>query len=84
MGDDYYCETGSRNLYANRYYTEDPLWDGQGCGAESTCCDGDGKPWFCKQLPEATTDDIELRLCRDSSSTNNEDILLEVVEIYVQ
>ena len=30
---------------------------------------------FCKQLPEATTDDIELRLCVDGSSTNNEDVL---------
>ena len=83
VGDDYYCETGSRNSHTSRYYTEDPLWDGEGCGAESTCCDGDGKPWFCKQLPEATTDDIELRLCADEVFAN-EDVLLESVEIYVQ
>ena len=83
VGDDYYCETGSRNLRTSRYYTEDPLWDGEGCGAESTCCDGEGKPWFCKQLPEATTDDIELRLCVDQNS-GEENLLLETVEIYVQ
>ena len=45
----------------------DPLWDGQGCGAAS-CCElsyppGVTPPWFCKQLPQATTDDIEVRLC---------------------
>ena len=39
IGQDYFCETGRRNVvqYA-RFYSEDPLWDGQGCGAQSTCC----------------------------------------------
>ena len=39
-------------------------------------------PWFCKQLPEATTDDIEVRLCADEATTN-EVILLEVIELYI-
>ena len=29
IGDDFYCETGSRTTHTNRYYLEDPLWDGR-------------------------------------------------------
>ena len=83
IGQDYFCETGSRNRYQYIFYSEDPLWDGQGCGAQSTCCSFNNPPWFCKQLPQPTRDDIELRLCADQS-TSNEDTPFEVVEIYVQ
>ena len=83
IGDDYYCETGSRTSARNRYYLEDPLWDGKGCGRFSTCCDGDRKPWFCKELEEPVTSDIEVRVCTDQSRSN-EDVLLEIVELYVQ
>ena len=83
IGQDYFCETGSRNRYQYIFYSEDPLWDGQGCGAQSTCCSFNNPPWFCKELPQSTRDDIELRLCANYP-TSNEDIPLEVVEIYVQ
>ena len=83
IGQDYFCETGSRNIYQFRFYSEDPLWDGQGCGAQSTCCSFNNPPWFCKELPQPTRDDIELRLCA-GSVVANEDTPLEVVEIYVQ
>ena len=39
--------------------------------------------WFCKQLSQPTTDDIELEMCGHSPFTN-EDTPLEIVEIYVQ
>ena len=83
IGQDYFCETGSRNAYQYIFYSEDPLWDGQGCGAQSTCCSFNNPPWFCKQLPQPTRDDIELRLCADQA-TSDEDTPLEVVEIYIQ
>ena len=83
VGQDYFCDTGSRYNYQNRIYSHDPLWDGHGCGARSTCCSFNSPPWFCKQLPQPTTDDIELRLCSDQS-TSNEDALIELVELYVQ
>ncbi len=41
------------------------------------------QPWFCKQLPEPSTDDIELRNCADESLAN-EDVPIEVVEIFVR
>ena len=84
VGNDYFCETGSRNRFAyDRLYSGDSLWDGQGCGPQSTCCSFNNPPWFCKQLPQPTRDDIELRLCKNEN-VNNEDIPLEVVELFVQ
>ena len=82
VGQDYFCDTGSRNAFQLIFYPDDPLWDGQGCGGTSTCCEFNNPPWFCKQLPLPTTDDIELRLCGDEA-TNNEDTPIEQVEIYV-
>ena len=82
VGQDYFCDTGSREAWSHTFYPNDPLWDGQGCEGNSTCCEFNNPPWFCRQLPQPTTDDIELRLCGDEP-TDNEDILLELVEIYV-
>ncbi|XP_064388048.1 uncharacterized protein LOC135336228 isoform X1 [Halichondria panicea] len=83
IGQDYFCETGSRQAFSyNTFYTDDPVWDGQGCGGTSTCCEFNNPPWFCKQLPQPTTDDIELRLCSDQS-IGDEDTPIEIAEIYV-
>ena len=82
VGEDYYCETGSRNEAERRYYFDDPLWDGEGCEGENECCDRGG-PWFCKQLPQPTQDDIEMRVCTNSV-LSDEDIVLEQIELYIQ
>ena len=83
VGDDYFCDTGSRYAIQDQFYDQDPLWDGAGCGVSSTCCEFNNPPWFCKQLPEPTADDIELRLCADDPPSN-EDVAIEVIELYVQ
>ncbi len=83
IGQDYFCETGSRQAYSFIFYPDDPLWDGQGCGGTSTCCEFNNPPWFCKQLPQPTIDDIELRLCGNLHVSNG-DSPIEIVEIYVQ
>ena len=83
IGQDYFCDTGSRNSFQYHFYSADPLWDGSGCGSTSSCCGFNNPPWFCKQLPQPTTDDIEMRVCADQA-TNDEDVALESVEIYVQ
>ena len=82
VGEDYYCETGSRNEAEQRYYFDDPLWDGEGCEGENECCDRGG-PWFCKQLPQPTQDDIEMRVCTNSRDSD-EDTVLEQIELYTQ
>ena len=39
-------------------------------------------PWFIKTLNETTTEDIELRMM-GSEGTNNEDILIDILELYI-
>ena len=85
VGSNYFCATGAqeRNRWS-RLYHEDPLWDGFGCGGSSTCCSFNNPPWFIRDLsPPGTTDDIELRVCRDEQRYN-EDVGLKSVELYVQ
>ena len=83
IGDNYFCDTGTRTRSQEIYYWDDPLWDGAGCGATSTCCEWQNPPWFCRSLPWPTRDNLELRLCTDSPS-DDELLLLETIEIYVQ
>ena len=84
IGQDYFCETASRYQHQYIFYTADPLWDGRGCGSQSTCCSFNNPPWFCKQLPQSTTDNIELRLCAAGTPSRDEDVPIEIVEIFVQ
>ena len=80
---DYFCETGSTYQVSHQFYHADPLWDGTGCGPTSSCCGFNNPPWFCQQLPQPTTDDIEMRACTNEA-ISNEYLALETVEIYVQ
>ncbi len=82
VGDDYFCDTGSQGTAINNlFYGDDPLWDGAGCGPLNTCCTFNNPPWFYKELPESTTDDIEMQVCRDG---NDENIAIEMVDIYIR
>ena len=85
VGTDYYCESGNPdNSWQPKLYTNDPLWDGKGCGSvEKPCCSRSRIPWFHKQLGYSTTDSIEMRLCCDQN-TNDEDVPFNLVEIYVK
>ena len=80
---DYFCDTGSTYRRQYQFYYADPLWDGSGCGPNSRCCGFNNPPWFCKQLPQPTTDDIEMRVCVNEPNSR-EDIALETVQIFVQ
>ena len=81
IGQDYFCETGRDNR-AGVY--SDALWDGQACATANTCeCTFNNPPWFCKQLAQTTTDDIEVRICADQH-TGNEDTLVELIELYIR
>ena len=83
VGNDYFCDTASAQRFQFKFYPNDPLWDGQGCGPLNTCCSFNSPPWFMKQLSTTTTDDIEMRLCADGGRSD-EDITFETVELYVQ
>ena len=85
VGNDYFCETGvpPGQGWNYTFYADDPLWDGQDCGPTSTCCTFNNPPWFCKQLPQSTNADLEVRLC-SLDPVYYENIPIELVEIYVK
>ena len=81
VGGDYFCESGRHQGDPREiFYPDDPLWDGDGCTANSSF---NNPPYFTKQLPSPTTDDIEARICHDESQAN-EDTPIEFIELYVQ
>ena len=87
IGNDYFCDTGNLGpgVDVRAYYSSDPLWDGEGCGSFSTCCQFNNPPWFQKALPQATNDDIELRICYgEPTSIDSEDAIIFLLEIYVR
>ena len=80
VGEDYFCDAGNEeHMFGETGLQTDPLWDGTDC----LCCNSDSAPWFYKQLPQPTADDIEMRVCKDEDNTN-ENIAIELVNIYVQ
>ena len=84
VSNDYYCESGNPDSgYPSSIAdTNDLLWDGQQC--EGQCCsDGKSPPWFSVELPNPTTDDIEVRLC-DTDTIDGEDTPIKMLELYIQ
>ena len=83
LGQDYFCDSATvAPSVAHQFYQDNPLWDGVGCNESvTTCCQFNNPPWFCKQLPQPTSDDVELRLCADQS---DEETPIEFIEIYVR
>ncbi len=82
VGNSYFCDTAKEdaNFNAGLFYPDDPT---QGCGSNSTCCEFNNSPWFCKKLPQPTTDNIELRLCEAYTDYNTDDTPFELVEIFI-
>ena len=87
VGNDYFCESGvnepwNENIHVT-LHSSDTLWDGEDCIPSSTCCSQHNPPYFNKQLPTPTTDDIEARICLyDQLLWAN--LAVELVELYVQ
>jgi hypothetical protein len=84
VGNNSFCESGNSEggSLGGIVYDEDPLWDGEQCEGEC-CSNGKSPPWFSVTLPNSTSDDIEVRICGDED-TNNEDTLIQLLEIFVQ
>ena len=83
LGGDYFCESGyiwpgywNGELY--RLHYNDTLWDGKDCHSTSKCCSRHNPPYFTKTLSQRTSDNMELRMCRQNY------FALEMVEIYVK
>ena len=67
VGKNYFCN-GAVSHHHDELYSHDPLFTDQ---------------WFCVQLPQPTTERLEMRLCSDQD-VDNEDALFQLVELYVQ
>jgi hypothetical protein len=74
------CNVGRKGFVGTDYFCDGntELW--QGC---SSCCPFNNPPWFYKQLLQPTTDDIEIRVCRDEVR-EIEDIQIQAIDLYVQ
>ena len=86
VGNDYFCESGLNEQWKGRHRTfhpNDTLWDGEDCLPSSTCCSERNLPYFIKQLPSPTTDDIEARICIVSQLSYSNPAV-ELVEIYIK
>ena len=85
VGTDYYCESGCPGTFdGTTIHSSDVLWDGEQSGIlETDCCTNTDQPWFHKVLNTTTIDNIEIRLCIDQQ-TNDENILVSLYDIYVK
>ena len=85
VGSNYFCESGMANGWAQNgvLYLDDALWDGENCPDNSSCCTLNNPPWFCRDLGREFRSDFEIRLCGDEDR-GNEDVGLEIIELYVQ
>lgn len=89
--DNYFCASGDHGQAMQQedhkdftYYCEHPLWTGEGCAPHSTCCQRQGhQPWFCVELERMVDSDLELRLC-GNEDTSNEDTPIQIVDLFVQ
>ena len=83
IGNRYYGESGNptKTNVNGHLYVIDPPWDGQQC--EGTCCNGtNSPPWLSVQLPAPTTDTINVSICGDQSTTE-EDTPIVLLELHV-
>ena len=84
MGNDFFCESGEQGRAVLKCSTLVT----QGCGSPP-CCElsyppGVTAPWFCKQLPQTTTDDIEVRICNEPERGQGDDTQVQLVELYIR
>ena len=83
ISNDFYNEAGAGSSHSG-WHTSDPLWDGMQCGSqEAPCCNHNGLAWFHKNTLTSTTAPIKVRLCVDEG-TNNENIGIERLELYIK
>ncbi len=45
-----------------RFHSDDPLWDGAGCGGVNECCSFNNPPWFYRELPTTITHNIKVKI----------------------
>ena len=81
VGNNYYCEAGFNGRFRDETVWSDPLWDGNGClASNNTCCNRYG--WFYRDV-QASSKDVEVRLCGYYYGYTKSDVPLDQLEIWV-
>ena len=83
VGNNYFCTSGNFGSgWQYKLYDDVPLWSTVtgNCG---NCKDGYDVPYFCTQLTKSTNKDLEIRLC-GNQGTRDEDIKIESIELYIK
>ena len=83
IGNNYFCDTGAVNAYFGKFFRDNPLWDGSGCKGDNECCSFNSPPWFYKKLLAPTEEPIVMKV-RLNEEPANEDLAIELIDIYVQ
>ena len=86
VGENYFCDSGPdvANSTSDIEFYHRHVWAGRKrCLFGNLCCNFNRPPFFYRQLPQRTSDSIEVRVCGDEGSSD-EDVLIESVELYVQ
>ena len=88
VGDDYFCDSYAQYTEGIGYDEDedDDLWDGEGCGSSSSCCEWRDPPYFCKHLHNTTSEDMEIRLFTLYSRifTFSSNTSVSLIEIFVK
>ena len=86
VGRDFVCNTANldQNIPKNNtQFLDYDIWGGNRCSSRNQCCSARGLPWFSRSLDSPTCDNVEMRVCNDEG-TDNENVLIDQVELYVQ
>ena len=78
VGRDYFCDSYAEFITKENKVVKDntdALWDGHGCSHNSSCCEFNRPPFFCKHLNCTTSDDIEIRFFQS---------YITLIEIYIK
>ena len=82
IGNNYFCDSGVVQYpTSNVLHTQNPIWDGVGCEPHTSCCNHNS--WFNATVPSATCDDIEVRIC-SNTTPDDEDSPIKLIELYVK
>lgn len=82
VGNNYFCTSGNFGSGWQRTLYHVPLWS----TVTGNCAHCNGRydvPYFCTQLTKPTTDDLEIRVC-GNQDTNDEDIKIKSIELYIK
>ena len=83
VGDHYFCATTDLTIPTYDFSDSAHIWSATVvCQPDSNCCNRD-QPWFYRDLGQASADDLELRICADQQ-TPDEDVGIDAAELFVR